>query len=127
MGAASSVRDRRYDYSAASFSDEDGSGVGGMAALEMALSFVKGEESRHSLRRRNSRAKVDVIAKPQYNYHPSKDYKFERMLGEGAFSKVFRAYKPQQRGVNSRPNSGSGGNKENGSAVSNPPIQLEMN
>lgn len=128
MGAASSVKDRRYDYSAASFSDEDGSGVGGMAALEMALSFVKGDESRYSQRRRNSRAKVDFIAKPQYNYHPSKDYKFEKMLGEGAFSKVFRAFKPHQRGVNSRPNSGvSNKNKENIVDGDNPPlVQLEI-
>ena len=113
MGAASSVRDRRYDYTSTSFSEE-GEGVGGFAALEKALSFVKGEESAEIRKRRKSRAKVDFIAKPQHTYHPSKDYKFEKILGEGAFSKVFRAYKLN------RPASGNSKNKENAGVEGNP-------
>ena len=86
MGGGSSKSDRRYDYTASSFYDESG----GKAMVEKALA----QAARENDLRRLSRAKLDVVAKPVYeDMQPFEHFQYEKKLGEGAFSKVYRAVK----------------------------------
>ena len=86
MGGGSSKTDRRYDYTASSLSEEHG----GKELVEKALAQAAREERQ----RRHSRAKLDVVAKTVYEgMQPFEHYKYEKKLGEGAFSNVFRAVK----------------------------------
>ena len=86
MGGGSSRTDRRYDYTASSLSEEHGGKELGEKALAQA--------AREEKQRRHSRAKLDVVAKTVYEgMKPFEHYKYEKKLGEGAFSNVFRAVK----------------------------------
>ncbi len=86
MGGGGSKLDRRYDYTVSSFDDE----TGNKDMVEKALAQAAREEKL----RRLSRAKLDFVAKPVYeNMQPFEHFQYEKKLGEGAFSKVFRAVK----------------------------------
>ncbi len=90
MGASSSITGNRYDHSA---SQDESTNSGNLDALmrakEIAEHFSLDASSRKTSERL-IRARYGYVAKPCHDRHPFVDYRFEKILGEGAFSKVYK-------------------------------------
>lgn len=92
MGASPSITGNRYENSASQDESTNSGNLGD--TLIRAKEIAEHLSSMDASSRKNSekliRARYGYVAKPCHDRHPFTDYRFEKILGEGAFSKVYK-------------------------------------